>query len=64
VHAYIDFFGPAAAAADKLATEEEERSRHDDHKDHEYGHDCGAAATTIIISHTINPPFELLIRFS
>jgi hypothetical protein len=52
---YIDFLG-LAAAAEKLATEEEERSGHDDHKNHEYGHDCGVAAATIIISHKIDPP--------
>jgi hypothetical protein len=57
VDVYIDFLVLAAAAtAKKLAAEEEERSSHDDHKDHEYGHDCSATATTIIISHTIDPP--------
>jgi hypothetical protein len=25
-------------------------------KDHQYGHDCRATATTIIISHKIDPP--------
>src|SRR5581483_3634078 len=53
---YIDFLGPAAAAAEKLAAEEKERCGHDDHKDHEYGHDRSVAATTIIISHKIDPP--------
>jgi hypothetical protein len=46
-----------------LAAEEEERCGNDDHKDHEYGHDCGATATTIIISHR-NPSscYALMIR--
>ncbi|PYK50674.1 MAG: hypothetical protein DME51_05180 [Verrucomicrobia bacterium] len=52
---YIDFLG-LAATANKLATEEEDRGGNDDHKDHQYGHDCGAAAATIIISHKIHPP--------
>jgi len=53
---YIDFLGLAASAG-KLATEEEEERRgNDDYKDHQYGHDCSAAATTIIISHKIDPP--------
>src|SRR5205823_14392608 len=52
---YIDFLG-LAATANKLATEEEDRGGNDDHKDHQYCHDCGAAAATIIISHKIHPP--------
>jgi len=56
VDVYIHFLRSAAAAAEKLATEEEERYGHDDHKDHEYGHDCGATATTIIITHKIDFP--------
>ena len=48
---YIHFLGAAAATAEKLATEHEKRRRHNDHKDHEYGHDCCVATTTIIISH-------------
>jgi hypothetical protein len=53
---YIDFLG-LAATAEKLAAEEEQRGRHDNYKNHEYGHDCGVAAgTTIIISHKIYPP--------
>ena len=54
---YIHFFRSAAATAEKLAAEEEERSRHDDYKNHEYGHDCGVAAgATITISYKIYPP--------
>ncbi|PYL65601.1 MAG: hypothetical protein DMF20_08405 [Verrucomicrobia bacterium] len=54
---YIDFLGLAAATAEKLAAEEEERCGHDDYKNYEYGHDCGVAAgATIIISHKIYPP--------
>jgi hypothetical protein len=53
---YIDFLGLAAATAEKLAAEEKESGDNDDHKDHEYGHDCGVAAATIIISHKIYPP--------
>jgi hypothetical protein len=52
---YIDFLG-RTSTAEKLAAEEEKRCRHDDHKDHEYGYDCGVAATTIVISHKIDPP--------
>jgi hypothetical protein len=39
-----------------LAAEHEDCGDHDDHKNHEYGHDCGVAAATIIISHKIDPP--------
>jgi len=54
---YIDFLGLAPATAEKLAAEEEERSGHDDYKNHEYGHDRGiAAGATIAISHKIYPP--------
>jgi hypothetical protein len=53
---YIHFLGPPTATAEKLAAEEEQRGRHDNYKNHEYGHDCGVAATTIIISHKIDPP--------
>src|SRR5437763_9609013 len=53
---YIDFLRLSAATAEKLAAEEEERSGHDDHKDNQYGHDCGVASTTIVISHKIDPP--------
>jgi len=57
VDVYIDFLGLAPATADKLAAEEEERSDHDDDKNHEYGHDRGiAAGATIAISHKIYPP--------
>jgi hypothetical protein len=52
---YIDFLG-LAAATEKLAAEEKERGGNDDHKDHEYGHDCGVAAATIITSHKVLPP--------
>jgi hypothetical protein len=64
---YIDFLGLAAATAEKLAAEDDERGDNDDHKDHQYGHDCGVAAataTTIIISHKIDPPLCTMIRFS
>jgi uncharacterized protein involved in exopolysaccharide biosynthesis len=44
------------ATAGKLAAEEEKRSGNDDHKNHQYGHHCGVAATTILISHKIHPP--------
>jgi len=43
--------------ADKLAAEEEERCGNYYNKDHEYGHDCRVAATTVIISHKIRPSF-------
>jgi hypothetical protein len=52
---YVDFLGLTATAG-KLTAEKEERCGHDDHKDYEYRHHCGAAATTLIISHKINPP--------
>jgi hypothetical protein len=58
VDVYIDFLGLASAAG-KLATEDEvENSGDDDQKDHKYGHHCSAAASTIIISHEIDPPLS------
>jgi hypothetical protein len=39
----IDLLG-LTATAEKLAAEEEKRGRNDDHKDHQYGHDCGVTA--------------------
>jgi hypothetical protein len=56
VDVYVDFFG-LAAAAEKLAAEEKERTGNDDDKDYNYRHDCGvAAATAIFIRHKIDPP--------
>ena len=53
---YIDFLGLAATAG-KLATEqEEEHGSNDDQKNYKYRHYCSAAATTITISHEIDPP--------
>jgi hypothetical protein len=60
----VDFLTLAAATAEKLATEEKESRSRDDHKDHQYGNDCRATATTIIISHKIEPPLCVHIRFS
>src|SRR5690242_5396048 len=57
VHAYIDFLALAATTGKLAAKKKEERSGHDDHKDHQYGHYCSAVTTTtIIVSHTIDPP--------
>jgi hypothetical protein len=56
VHVHIDFLGLAATTGKLAAEKKEERSGHDDHKDHQYGHHCSAATTTIIVSHTIDPP--------
>ena len=45
------------ATAGKLATEqEEEHGSNDDQKNYKYRHYCSAAATTITISHEIDPP--------
>jgi hypothetical protein len=56
---YIDFLGTAAATAEELAAEHENRRDHNDHKNYEYGHDCGVAAfTTIVISHKIYSPLR------
>jgi hypothetical protein len=53
---YIDFLALAAAAAEKLTAEEKERGGNNYDKNHEYGHDCRAAPTAIVISHKIHPP--------
>jgi hypothetical protein len=55
---HIDFLSLAATAGKLAAEEEEGRGGNDDHKDHQYGHDCCATATTIIITHEIDPPFN------
>ena len=55
---YIDLLGLTAAAGKVAAEEEKGRSGSDNHKDHQYGHDCGAAAATIVISHKIHPPLR------
>jgi hypothetical protein len=38
-----------------LAAEEKERGGNDYNKDHEYGHDCRVAATTVIRHKLISP---------
>jgi hypothetical protein len=41
--------------ADKLAAEEKECGGNDYYEDHEYGHDCRVAATTVIRHKSISP---------
>jgi hypothetical protein len=55
---YIDFLCLAATSS-KLAAEEKQRGDSDNYKDHQYGHDCSAAAVTaytMTMSHKFNPP--------
>jgi len=53
---YIHFISTAAATAEKFAPAHENRRGHNYYKDHEYSYDRSVAATTIIISHKIDPP--------
>jgi hypothetical protein len=60
---YIDLLG-LAATTEKLAAENEDRGGNDDHENYNYGYDCRITAATFIITHRIDSPYPVGIRFS